>query len=140
MTSAREDAPEGRGDVRPHVLVVDDDPQTSPLMVAFLDHLGYTSEAVSSGPEAIEAVRTGRHGIVLIDCKMPEMDGMETTRRIRALALPGGQPKILAFSGQQGLDLRVECMAAGMDGYLPKPFTEEELRTALDRTRQSKGE
>ncbi len=121
-----------QGGTRPRVLVVDDDPQTKPLMIAFLDHLGYEADAVSSGPEAIEAVRRGGHGVVLIDCKMPGMDGMEASRRIRALDLPGGQPRILAFSGRDGLDLKVECMAAGMDGYLPKPFTEEELRAALE--------
>ena len=135
MTKETEEVSENRGEVRPRVLVVDDEDQFRPMMVAYLTHLGYPADAVADGTEAIKTIRAGRHGIVLLDCKMPGIDGCETTRQIRALDLPGGQPRIVGFSGDDRVDLRMECMAAGMDGYLPKPFTEEELRAALERVR-----
>ena len=128
-------AAEEPGDPPTRVLVVDDDPQTKPLMVAFLEHLGYRAHAVSSGPEALAALGKGGYGVVLLDCRMPGMDGFETARRIRALELPDGQPRLLGFSGEDRFDFRMECMSAGMDGYVPKPFTAAELRAAVERAR-----
>jgi len=127
------DSSGGAGHRGKRVLVVDDDPQTKPLMVAFLDHLGYRGDAVSSGAEALDALARGDYGVVLLDCMLPGMDGFETAKRIRDLGLPGNQLRILGFSGLDRVDLRMKCMAAGMDGYIPKPFTEAELRAAIER-------
>src|SRR5258706_6262133 len=123
---------EGAGVPPPRILVVDDDPQTKSLMVDYLGHLGYEADTVSSGTEALDALCRVAYGVVFLDCMMPGMGGVETARRIRALETPDGLPRILGFSGEDRLDLRLECLAAGMDGFLPKPFTEKDLRKALE--------
>ncbi len=63
---------------------------------------------------------------------MPEMDGPETARRIRALDLPGGRPGLVAFSSQVKPEHRALCLEAGMQAFLAKPFSQEELRAALE--------
>jgi DNA-binding response OmpR family regulator len=118
--------------MRPRVLVVDDDPGTRGLMLIYLKHLGYAADSVTNGREAVDAVGAGIYGLVLLDCVMPEMDGLEATRRIRALELPGGKPGIVAFSSQATPKARASCLAAGMDAFLAKPFTEDDLRKALE--------
>ena len=120
---------EGAG---PRVLVVDDDPGTRGLMLIYLKGLGYTADSVSNGLEALDAVRTGIYGLLLLDCVMPVMEGIETAQRIRAMDLPRGQPAIVAFSAQSSPSARRSCLAAGMDAFLAKPFTEAELRGALE--------
>ncbi len=117
---------------RPRVLVVDDDHGTRGLMLIYLKHLGYAADSVSNGREAVDAAGSGIYGLVLLDCVMPEMDGFEAARRIRALELPRGKPGIVAFSSQATDKARAKCLAAGMDGFLAKPFTEKDLRKALE--------
>jgi len=120
-----------RGGASPRVLIVDDDPGTRGVMLIYLKHFGYTADTVSNGVEALDAVRTGIYGLVLLDCVMPEMEGIETAQRIRAMNLPRGQPGIVAFTAQASAKARANCLAAGMDAFLAKPFTEEELREAI---------
>jgi CheY-like chemotaxis protein len=121
-----------RGDRRARVLVVDDDAGVRGMMLIYLKHLGYAGDTVAGGREALDAVASGIYDLVLMDYTMPEMDGVEACRRIRRMEIPGGQPGIVAFTSQAGLDTRANCLAAGMDGFLLKPFTEEEIRAALE--------
>jgi CheY-like chemotaxis protein len=117
----------------PRLLIVDDDPGTRGVMLVYLKHLGYAADTVSNGKEAVDAVQNGRYGLVLLDCVMPELTGLETVRAVRAMDLPAGQPGIIAFTAQRGEKTRKACLAAGMDVFLGKPFTESDLREAVGR-------
>jgi DNA-binding response OmpR family regulator len=116
----------------PRVLVADDDPGTRGLMLIYLKQLGFTADSVSNGREALDAVATGIYGLLLLDYVMPEIEGPEVARRVRAMEFPLGQPGIVAFSALGRPGVREDCLAAGMDSFVPKPFTEAELREALE--------
>jgi DNA-binding response OmpR family regulator len=113
------------------VLVVDDDPGMRGMMLIYLKRMGYTADTVSNGREAVDAVATGLYGILLLDCVMPELEGTEAARAIRAREVPGGQPWIVAFTAQSSEAAQARCRDAGMDAFLGKPFTEEEIRRVL---------
>src|SRR6202000_1591384 len=81
-----------------HVLVVDDNATNRMVAQTLVEMFGCTSEAVEAGAAAVEAAATGRFGLVLMDVKMPGMDGVEATRRIRSGRAPGSQAPILALT------------------------------------------
>jgi PAS domain S-box-containing protein len=103
-----------------HILVVEDSPTGRQVALAQLQKLGYQAEAVANGVEAIEAVRRRRYDLVLMDCEMPVMDGLEATRRIRA-SRQSGIP-IVALTAHAMPEHRDQCLRAGMNDYLTKPL------------------
>jgi CheY-like chemotaxis protein len=100
-----------------------------------LQRLGYRADVAANGLEAIEALERQAYDVVLMDVQMPEMDGLEATRRIRRQC-PGEQgPYIVAMTANAMEGDREECLAAGMDDYVSKPIRVEALVGALSRVR-----
>jgi len=120
------------------VLVVDDNGMNRRVVRGMLERLGVTANAVSSGPEAIQATETNRYDLILMDCQMPEMDGYEATRRIRgreAEQASKGAPRvrvpIVALSANALEGDRERGLEAGMDDYLTKPLRQQDLTRVL---------
>jgi signal transduction histidine kinase/FixJ family two-component response regulator len=105
------------------VLLVDDHPTNRTLLVRQVHALGYAAESAENGAVALRMWSSGRFGIVITDCNMPEMDGYELARRIRALeaAGTGGHIPIIACTANALAGEAEVCFAAGMDDYLVKP-------------------
>lgn len=114
------------------VLVVDDDEINRQVSRQLLLRLGHCPIVLGSGEEAIKAISSTDVDVVLMDLRMPGMDGMEATRRIRHLEA-GHQDRlrILAMSADLTGDVLRQCVAAGMDGGLSKPVLLKELSDAL---------
>jgi CheY-like chemotaxis protein len=94
--------------------------------------MGYRADVASNGIEAVESVARQRYDVVLMDVQMPEMDGLEATRRIIANGQPGAiRPRIVAMTANAMAGDRDECLAAGMDDYVTKPIRVEALVDAL---------
>jgi PAS domain S-box-containing protein len=136
--AAREDEePRPPSEDRPHlplrVLVAEDNAVNQRLALLLLERLGYSADLARNGVEAVEAVSARPYDVVLMDVEMPDLDGLEATRRIRD-ELHGRQaPRIIAVTAnamQGDLDA---CLAAGMDDYLTKPIRLEALASALRR-------
>jgi CheY-like chemotaxis protein len=115
------------------ILLVEDMPFNQKLAVHLLKQMGYTTDLASNGLEAIQSVERQEYDVVLMDVQMPEMDGLEATRRICARWPVGQRPRIVAMTANamQG-DLEI-CLAAGMDDYVAKPIRVQELAAALER-------
>jgi len=116
-----------------HVLVVDDVAMNREIAECFLVAAGHKVTCVEGGAEAIAAVEALDFHVVLMDVRMPEMDGLEATRRIRALAGDRGRVPIVALTAQAFTEQVAECRKAGMNGHLPKPFDPDTLVAAVLR-------
>ena len=115
------------------LLVAEDNAVNSRLALALLDKLGYSADVVENGREALDALEGQRYDVVLMDVQMPELDGLEATRRIRERFGSGDGPRIIAMTANAMEGDRDDCLAAGMDDYLAKPIRPEELSRALAR-------
>ena len=93
---------------------------------------------MDSGLDAVEAAGSGDFDVILMDVRMPEVDGLEATRRIRALPGSRGQVPIVAVTAQAFTEQVAECRAAGMDDHLAKPFTPEALLAAVTHAAAAK--
>jgi len=113
------------------ILVVDDIATNRALLVELLRPLGFQVREASNGAEALEAFNQWSPHAVLMDMRMPVMDGYEATRRIRATESTARTP-IIAVTASAFDDLRDQVMAVGVDRYLRKPFRSEELLEALE--------
>ncbi len=122
------------------VLIVDDDPIACEHARLVLEKAGIASEVAVSGQEAIEMVqlrhaRMEPYNLILVDWKMPEMDGVETTRRIRAVV--GNESAIIILTAYRWDDVLEEAVQAGVDSFIPKPLfaaaVMEEFKSALKR-------
>lgn len=110
----------------PSVLLVEDYPASVLVGTMMLEHLGYTVETASSGPEAIEKVGAANKPFmaILMDVQMPGMDGFEAMRLIRELEREKGcRNIIIAVTAQALTGDRERCLAAGMDDYISKPIS-----------------
>jgi CheY-like chemotaxis protein len=103
------------------ILLAEDNSVNQMLAVRLLRGLGYTADVAGNGVEAVDAVEGGGYDLVLMDVQMPEMDGLEATRAIRARHGAGG-PRIVAMTANAMAEDRDECLAAGMDDYVSKPI------------------
>lgn len=114
-----------------HVLIVEDNLVNQMLIEAFLETFGLTCATASTGRQALAALQANRFDLVLMDIMMPEMDGVETTRRIRESDGPGARIPIVALTANAMSGDRETYLAAGMDGYVAKPVGVAELFTAM---------
>jgi signal transduction histidine kinase len=119
------------------VLVVDDNRVNRLVGVRTLEAMGASAEAVEGGEAAIEAVQAAPFDLVLMDINMPDMDGLEATRRIRALPGPAAAVPVIALTADVMRHQQATYFAAGMNGVAPKPFSpaqllEEVLRIAAE--------
>lgn len=118
------------------VLLVEDNLLNQMVADGMLRLLGHTSRCVMNGLEALEELRSTTYSIVLMDIHMPELDGFETTRRIRAEMPIEQQPYIIAVTANAMPGDAERCRAAGMDDYVSKPLSKEALRAALLRAKR----
>jgi PAS domain S-box-containing protein len=114
------------------ILLAEDNPVNQKLALRLLERMGYGADVAGDGLEAIAALETQPYDVVLMDVQMPELDGLEATRRIRA-RWPDGRPHIIAMTANAMDEDRDACLAAGMDDYVSKPIRVEAIVAALER-------
>jgi adenylate cyclase len=117
--------------LRGHVLLAEDNVVNENVAVTMLRQLGYSVEVARNGKQAVAAAALARYDAILMDCEMPEMDGFEASRQIRAAEQGGAHVRIIALTASALIGDRERCLAAGMDDYLTKPFRKEQLRRML---------
>jgi PAS domain S-box-containing protein len=122
------------------ILLVEDNPTNQKLALLVLEKLGYRAQVAVNGVEALKAVSQQRFDVVFMDLQMPEMDGLEATRRIRAEVPPHAQPWIIAMTANAMDSDRDQCFAAGMDDFLGKPIRVEALAASLLRCQPRRSE
>ena len=115
------------------LLVVDDVAMNRDIASSFLRAAGHDVVCVEGGAEAVEAAASGDFDAVLMDVRMPDVDGLEATRRVRALPGARGRVPIVAVTAQAFAEQIRECRRAGMDEHLAKPFTQATLLAAVAR-------
>lgn len=106
------------------VLLVEDEDQFAKLIELELSYEGYEVEIASTGKEALEKVEKLKPDLILLDWIIPEMDGLEVTRRIRS---DGNDVLLIVLTGKDTVSDKVSCLDSGADDYLIKPFATEEL-------------
>jgi signal transduction histidine kinase/CheY-like chemotaxis protein len=119
------------------ILLAEDNLVNQKLALKLLERMGYSADVAGNGLEAIAAVDQTRYDIVLMDVQMPEMDGLEATRRI-ITGHGSDRPRIVALTADAMQGDRERCLAAGMDDYLTKPIRLAELAAALENTARAK--
>ncbi len=112
------------------ILLAEDNAVNQKLALRLLERMGYAADVAGDGLAAIAALERASYDIVLMDVQMPELDGLEATRRIRDRWGADG-PRIVAMTANAMAEDREACLAAGMDGYLSKPIRVEELVAEL---------
>jgi PAS domain S-box-containing protein len=113
------------------ILLAEDNRTNQLVALKMLQRLGYTADAVMNGREAVAAIEAKPYDLVLMDCQMPEMDGFEATRRIRALDGRGRQVTVVAMTANAMKGDREMCLSAGMNDYVAKPVVIETLGRVL---------
>jgi signal transduction histidine kinase/ActR/RegA family two-component response regulator len=114
------------------ILLAEDNPMNQKLAARLLERMDLSADIANDGVEAIEAHEREPYDVILMDVQMPELDGLEATRRIRSA---GGdhRPWIIAMTANAMEGDREACLAAGMDDYVSKPIRPDELQVSLDR-------
>jgi PAS domain S-box-containing protein len=114
------------------LLLVEDNLTNQKVARLILASLGYNPDVVNNGAEALAAFNRGHYDAILMDCLMPEMDGFEATRRIRAAGGWGSRVPIIAMTANAFAEDRAACLTAGMSDYLSKPIRAASLGQKLE--------
>ena len=117
------------------ILLAEDNAVNQKVALRLLDRLGYRADVVWNGREAVEAIERTHYDVVLMDVQMPELDGLDASRRICARWAREERPRIVAMTANAMPEDREACLAAGMDDYVAKPIRPEALAEALRRVR-----
>lgn len=121
---------------RLRILVAEDNEVNQRLVTLMLERLNQTADVVSNGRQALDATQKTVYDLIFMDVQMPEMDGLEATRRIRATLPANAQPYIVALTANAMRGDREMCLAAGMSDYLAKPVQLSELRQLVEQLAQ----
>lgn len=116
-----------------HILLAEDSPINQIIIKAILIKAGHTLEIVNNGREAVDAAARADFDLILMDVQMPEMNGVSATQAIRALPPPHSMAPIIALTANAMREQQGQYLAAGMDDYVSKPFTEAALLSAITR-------
>jgi PAS domain S-box-containing protein len=115
------------------ILLVEDNPANQKVARLMLERFGCDVTVANNGREALERISANTYDLVFMDCQMPELDGYEATRRIRALPDPRAQVPIVAMTAHAMQGDREKCLAAGMNEYAAKPITRHVVKDVLRR-------
>ncbi|MEN9353190.1 MAG: hypothetical protein RL318_515 [Fibrobacterota bacterium] len=121
------------------ILLVEDNPTNQKVAIGLIQRLGLQVVVANNGMEALELLANDAFSLVLMDCQMPEMDGLQATTELRRWNREGGQKgrsariPVIALTANVTTQTRSECLAAGMNDFLPKPFRVAALKDVLDR-------
>ena len=122
------------GPVNRRLLLVEDNLINQRVAVAMLSSAGYQVDTVVNGVEALQKVAAGGYDAVLMDCQMPEMNGYDATRAIRALNSPVRFIPVIGVTAGAREEDRMQCLAAGMDAYIAKPLAKDALNALVAST------
>ncbi len=128
---------------RLRILLAEDNKTNQIIAERLVQKMGHDCETVETGAQAVKAVRTGNFDLVLMDCRMPEMDGYEATEEIRKMngkARNGQRIPIIALTAHALAGDREKCERAGMDDYLCKPVVASDMKAAIDRWTPKSGQ
>jgi CheY-like chemotaxis protein len=138
VSSGKNGAPDdaGRNAFQPlsdRVLLVEDNPVNQRVTIAMLDQLGFCTDVVDNGVEAVIAATMVPYRAILMDCQIPALNGFEATIEIRSQWGASRGSPIIAVSSSSSEPDKARCLAAGMDGHLTKPLTLESLAAGMAR-------
>jgi PAS domain S-box-containing protein len=127
-------APEVSATERPlRILLAEDNPVNQEMAILMLSKLGYRTDIAGNGIEAVQATYRQPYDVVLMDMQMPELDGVDATRQIRAATGSAVVPWIIAMTANASTSDQQACLASGMNDFLAKPVRPQELKAALRR-------
>ncbi len=139
--AAREDTAGATTDGKPatssplRILLAEDNPMNQKVALRLLERLGYSADVAANGLEVLAALELKLYDVVLMDVQMPELDGLDATRRICERWPLDSRPHIIAMTANALPEDREACFAAGMNDYVAKPIRADELAAALKRAR-----
>ena len=116
-----------------NILLAEDNPVNQEVAVGLLEKLDCIVTLAENGVEAVNAARDGDFNLLLMDYQMPVMDGLDATRAIRQAEADDRRLPIVALTANNSEGVRAQCLAAGMDDFLGKPFSYNDLQTLLQR-------
>ncbi|MCX7019724.1 MAG: response regulator [bacterium] len=116
-----------------HVLIAEDNPINQKVALKMMEKLGCSCDLVSNGRDAVSAVAQKAFDLIIMDCQMPEMDGYDATRNIRMQEGDKKHTLIVAMTANAMKGDREKCLLAGMDDYISKPVSIEDMVKTLDR-------
>ena len=126
--------PDGAHAHSPNLLLVEDNAMNQAVIEGFLNLRGWTCTTVSSGAEALERLEDEAFDLILMDVRMPGMDGLEVTRRIRQMSKSQTRSTpVMALTANALREEQAECLRAGMDGYVSKPIQRSAFFAEMDR-------
>jgi PAS domain S-box-containing protein len=117
------------------ILLAEDNAMNQKVALRLLERLGYSADVAANGLEALAALERQPYDVVLMDVQMPELDGLDATRRICERWPPESRPHIVAMTANALPEDREACFAAGMNDYVAKPIRADELAAALKRAK-----
>jgi two-component system, sensor histidine kinase and response regulator len=115
------------------ILIVEDNPTNQKVAIGILRQFGYQSDQAMNGQQALDAVDRHHYDVLFMDMQMPEMDGIEATKRICSRLPASARPYIIAMTANAMKEDRALCYESGMDDYLSKPLNPQEIKGALER-------
>jgi CheY-like chemotaxis protein len=116
------------------ILCAEDNPYGRVILNTILTELGHKVDFAASGEAAVEAVARGGYDLVLMDVILPDLDGLEATRRIRAFDGAVGRTPVIGISGREAPGDETAARAAGMDAYVMKPVSPSRLAEVIAAT------
>ena len=133
IAGAPNGADEAVAPTRRRALVVEDDTTNQRVAVKMLEKLGWRVDVAGNGREGLDLVSQLPYDIILLDCRMPFMNGFEFARGVRQMDKPISATPIVGVSASAMPGQRQECLDAGMDDFLSKPVIMADLRRCLER-------